>query len=573
MGQAIVRRRYALICALSLLLCLPLVKPWLDMGTIDDVSYTRSAQLLAQTGHIVYNGWAAPILGWHLYWGALFIKIFGFSFNVTRLSTLPIAMLSAFLSQRSMVRSGLTEWNATLATLTLVLSPLFLPLSFSYMTDIGGYLVLVLCFYACLRTLEAETEAQACCWIAFAAISNSIGGTIRQIGWLGLLVIIPSTLWILRGRRRVLLCGLISMVFGLAIMVGAMEWYKHQPGILPEPIFRRPLTRNKLRSMLRYMARILFDAPLFLLPVLLLFVPKVQWKNREVRITFLCVGLLVVAALLFIQPSPTAWLEPPIGNYVTEHGVVDGNFIKGSRPVVLTENIRFFLTTLVLAGLAAIAAVLMWPPAADHHESEGPLAWKTLFQLTGPFLAAYLILMTSRASVEMVFDRYLVPILFLLLLALTRYYQERISLRLPRYAFGLLAIVAIYSVSVTHDMFAMLRARLNAARELEARNVPASEIDGGWEFNSWTVLMRTPMLRTDNGATAATRQQNDPNVDCEPEFSEYVPIGRPEFALSYDPNACGGPVGVPAVHYREWLGPRDVSIYVISTQRQQPKMT
>lgn len=69
MGTAIKRRLWALGCALSLLLCVPLVKPWLDMGTIDDVSYTRSAQLLAETGHIIYNGWAAPILGWHLYWG------------------------------------------------------------------------------------------------------------------------------------------------------------------------------------------------------------------------------------------------------------------------------------------------------------------------------------------------------------------------------------------------------------------------------------------------------------------------------------------------------------------------
>ena len=142
MGTAIKRRVWAIGCALSLLLCVPLVRPWLNMGTIgDDTSYTRSAQLLAATG---YNGWATAMLGWQLYWGALFIKMFGFSFNVVRLSTLPVAMATAFFSQRSMVRAGLTEWNATLATLTLVLSPLFLPLTFSYMSDIGGFFVLVL---------------------------------------------------------------------------------------------------------------------------------------------------------------------------------------------------------------------------------------------------------------------------------------------------------------------------------------------------------------------------------------------------------------------------------------------
>jgi Dolichyl-phosphate-mannose-protein mannosyltransferase len=174
MGTAIRRRLRALGCALSLLLCLPLVKPWLDMGTVDDVSYTRSAQLLAQTGHIVYNGWATAMLGWQLYLGAAFIKLFGFSFNVTRLSMFPVAMVTAFISQRSMVRAGLSERNATLATLTLVLSPMFLPLAFSYMSDVPGLLIIVLCFYGCLRALQANSDANASLWLAFSAVAGLV---------------------------------------------------------------------------------------------------------------------------------------------------------------------------------------------------------------------------------------------------------------------------------------------------------------------------------------------------------------------------------------------------------------
>src|SRR5579875_1597907 len=104
MATASRRRLGAFSVVLSLLVCMLIVRPWLQMGTIgDDVSYTRTAQLLAATGHVVYNGWATAMLGWQLYWGALFIKLFGFSFNVTRMSMLPIAMATAALSQRSMV--------------------------------------------------------------------------------------------------------------------------------------------------------------------------------------------------------------------------------------------------------------------------------------------------------------------------------------------------------------------------------------------------------------------------------------------------------------------------------------
>lgn len=56
------------------------------MSLNDDWSYIWSARLLAETGHIQYNGWATAMLGWQLYLGALFIKIFGFSFSIVRIA-------------------------------------------------------------------------------------------------------------------------------------------------------------------------------------------------------------------------------------------------------------------------------------------------------------------------------------------------------------------------------------------------------------------------------------------------------------------------------------------------------
>src|SRR5215472_7759713 len=200
----------ALACALSLLFCLPLVKPWVEIGIHDEPSYVRTAQVLAQTGHVIYNGWSGPILGWHVYLGAAFIKLFGFSFTAVRLSTLPIAMLTTFLGQRTMLRCGVSQWNAALAMLTLVFTPLFLPLAFTFLTDIGGLLVIILCFYGCVRSIHEDSDTRASMWLAFAALSNALGGSIRQTCWLGLLVMIPSALFLLRRRRSVLIWGCVS---------------------------------------------------------------------------------------------------------------------------------------------------------------------------------------------------------------------------------------------------------------------------------------------------------------------------------------------------------------------------
>jgi hypothetical protein len=96
------------------------------MGFVDDGPYILMAHILAVTGHIAYNGWATAIVGWQLYLGAVFIKLFGFSFTAVRCCTRLVTMSLAFVLQRTLVRCNITEGNATLGTLALVISPLYL---------------------------------------------------------------------------------------------------------------------------------------------------------------------------------------------------------------------------------------------------------------------------------------------------------------------------------------------------------------------------------------------------------------------------------------------------------------
>jgi hypothetical protein len=167
----------AVLCALLVLACELLSRPFTTMGVGDDGPYIVMARNLATTGHFAYNGWAAPMIGWQLYIGAAFIKLFGSSFTAVRSSTVFIAMLMAFVMQRALVRAGISEPNATLGTLTLVLSPMYLMLSATYMTDIFGLFAVILCLYCCLRALHAATERSAIAWLFFAVLTNAICGT------------------------------------------------------------------------------------------------------------------------------------------------------------------------------------------------------------------------------------------------------------------------------------------------------------------------------------------------------------------------------------------------------------
>ncbi|MGC9198743.1 MAG: glycosyltransferase family 39 protein [Acidobacteriaceae bacterium] len=269
----------ALFCSLAVLVCALVSRPYAGMGIDDDCPYALMAQHLAKTGHIVYNGWATAMLGWQLYVGAAFIKLFGFSFTAVRMSTLLVAVVMAWLLQRTLALAGINERNATLGTLALVLSPLFLALSVTYMTDIFGLFAVVICLYGCLRALRASTDCATIAWLCFAVATNAALGTARQVAWLGILVVVPSALYVLgrRGawpkRQRVLFAGGGAAAAGALFIFACMRWFSRQPYTMPEHLIPRVFP---VAHALKNLTKLFLDAPFLLLPVFAIFLPQIR---------------------------------------------------------------------------------------------------------------------------------------------------------------------------------------------------------------------------------------------------------------------------------------------------------
>ena len=107
----------------------------------DDWSFVRSLEALRQ-GRLIATGWGpegapgGPSLIVHLLWGWLFSFLFGSSMTSLRASVLTMGALAS-MSLFVLLRSLKTPvWLALLSTLTLILNPLFLSQSFSFMTDV-----------------------------------------------------------------------------------------------------------------------------------------------------------------------------------------------------------------------------------------------------------------------------------------------------------------------------------------------------------------------------------------------------------------------------------------------------
>ena len=565
----------ALFCALAVLLCELVSRPYADMGVCDDGSYILIAQKLALTGHIVYNGWVAAMLGWQLYVGAAFIKLFGYSMTHVRLSTWLVAMASAFMLQRTLVRAALSERNATIGTLALALSPLFLALSATFMSDMFGLFSIVLCLYGCLRALAGPSPRSMIRWLCFAVFANVVFGSARQISWLGALVMVPSALFLLRANRRVLLAGAAATLAGVVIIVGCMHWFMQQPYIQPTDRFIGAIPLGFLSGQVIHA---LFDLPFLLLPVIALFFPALR-RNRP---AFLATLAALAVAYLFLAVYPSHLrgnflLEPALGDWVDVHGRYGFVALQGEQPILLHRSVQALLTFVSIGGLLGLASLwlqrLSVSPATQSSSSISTLTWKQLGVLLVPFTLAYVLLILLRLGSLVFLDRYLLAVLVVLLLFLVRFYQERVGLELPRASLLLVGISAIYGIVVTHNTFALARARVALAAELRSAGVPDTAVDNGWEYNFPLQIQRSGYVndyRIVKPAHAYVPAAAPPMGICQAVWWDKIPDIRPVYGISFDPHTCNGPTPFAPVHYSQWLASTGTLYVVRYTAPPQP---
>ncbi len=558
----------AIFCALAVLLCALISRPYAGMGVSDDGTYILMAQHLAATGHIAYNGWATAMLGWQLYLGAAFIKLFGFGFTTVRMSTLLVAIVTAWLLQRTMVLAGVNERNATLGTLALVLSPQYLMLSVTYMSDIFGLFAVVACLYACLRALQSRIDGAAVAWLCLAVVTNALCGTARQIAWLGTLVMVPSALFLLRLRRRVLAAGLAATVAGAAFIFACMQWFQRQPYSVPEHL---AVHAGREFEILSSFFHAFLTVPLLLLPIVVPFVPELRRNiRRSINAAFAtslgCILILLVLHRMHAPARPV--LEPYLQDWLIPYGFGDTD-LQGRVPIFLGLSTRLVLTVASLGGMLGIIESIFHPRQARLEPNlPRTLPWEHLCVLLAPFTVAYTLILIPRASsAHGIYGRYLLEPAAVALPWVVRHYQDRIRVRLPTAALFLAAIVAIYSVVIVHDRFAFYRARVVLAAEIRADGVPDTSVEYGWEYDFLTELrhashINEPLIVTP--ADAYSRRAPAPSGACPKSWElDMVPHVHPLYGISFDPNACYGPAPFAPVHYSRWPYPSPGTLYVV----------
>lgn len=550
--------RNGLLCAFIFAACYWTAWPIAEMGFDDDWSYIKSAQVFAQTGHFVYNGWATAMLGWQIPWGALFIRLFGFSFTAVKLSTFPVAIATLLLFHAIQLRFHIGERNAVIGTLALGLSPLFMPLAASYMTDIPGLFVILLCLYCCQRAVAARTNASTVAWLSLAAASNVVGGTVRQIAWLGALVMVPSAGWLLRKRRGVLPATSLLWTATIASVLYFMDRFARQPYSVPESI------SFKL-SPVPMLVGILGEA---LCLTLMVYPVLVAWVGQICRIDFPKFAFIAFFVLVCtgIQWS-TSWTLPWSPNLLAEEFSKAPTFAGWNfNSFLLPMGGRKIISLLVLATALAFAAVARGSGRGSEDSSTDTFRCE-IFWLFTPFVLSYFVLLIPRASESEAFDRYMLSIMPFVIIWLIRLHQESIAPELPMSSIVTLALFTVLSIAGTHDWFALQRARLAAIGEVRASGVPRTEIQGDFEYDGWTQVengghINNPMVKVPRGAYNPDPQLTQVADGCQPWYAPRMPLVQPKYTALYLPKGCLLRPEYPTIQFRAWLPPFHRAVYV-----------
>jgi Dolichyl-phosphate-mannose-protein mannosyltransferase len=311
-----------ILCSAALLLCLAIANPFVNSAFNDDWSFSHVALKLAATGHFQYNGWGAPTIVFQSAWAAMFIRFFGFSFNILRAVTLPFSVgfvcLTYFLS-RSV---GLRRKFAAFAALAVAVSPLFLPLSASFMTESYACFFTLLCLYAAIRSGQSGSRPSALIWLWILAISGTCGGSDRQTVWIAPLLLMPYLCFLNRSSKRFLLhAGLAYATCLAALAVVTFNFgQRYAATELSKTEWLSTIYLNGTTAA-HYIMSILLVSALMCLPAFLCLQPL--WTRLSARA---CSMILLVCAVAFDYLrsglGPDLGVAPFLGNILTRFGVL-----------------------------------------------------------------------------------------------------------------------------------------------------------------------------------------------------------------------------------------------------------
>lgn len=527
------------------LACILVANPFNEVGFCDDWSYGSVAMTLARTGRLQYNGWGSPLVLFQSFWAVPWLRVFGFSSQVLQASMVPISLGFVLMIYAVGRQIGLPPALAAFASMATGTSPLFLPLAASFMTDACGCFFAMLCIYLALRGAYAEGPAAAR-WSWWLALVGTVGGANRQIVWIAPLTLIPYLGWVHRRSSRLRAHAVAAWLVCVASILVVIYFFGQPYGPLQlhsgQILW---LLRNQWATSTKLFVSLVLVYVLVSIPVLFCFLPLTSYRSPKLLLILIASSLCA-----FTQLALTGLLAPYGTNILSPSGVTTGTQEFFGKPQLQPLWARLFLSVLVNSCILTVfvKAGRNW---TGPDGTAGRLRQDRSLHVFGIFSAGYLVLLFPGVLSQLAFDRYMLPLIPLLMLTALPYFS-RFKRPIPVVAWACLALFAAYGIAATHDYFAAERTRTIAAEQLEKSGIRRDLISAGFEYDGWTQVERSGYVRA---AQYGDWQVDDSDKGFWFEFWSHTPDFRPDFVVL---NSYSGEFvrrGLFQINFCAWIPP------------------
>ncbi len=622
--------RIAAALAVGIIALIVLLRPFANVPMNDDFTYARTAEALGRTGHVVYNAWGSPLLWPQMAYGALVVKVWGFSWTHLALTGVALAGVTAGLFYLLLRACRIAAPIAVLGVAALTLNPIYLSVAPSFMTDIPSLALLLAPLLLLVRSVKRNPSGaltlDAPRYLA-ASVLAIVAGSNRQISWVAFLGAQAALLALLpASERKKILLGVGVLLDGAII---ANYWFALQPYTITVDV------QEGVRQFIKYPQETVLHVGKFLnlmgllaLPLALLALPSLLKKeappapnNGGAKGGFVLSGSPIIggggglrASFLSFIISPLFltfgfWLAivaipwrgrfPTVSygvfcyaQYFTSRGVLVGGTPGYSRrPVTIPD----FLVPVMLVGGAFALVVLSllavrWTREAWARRGAQSAALPVSHVAVCALMTATLIQIAASIpwySQVFIFDRYLLLLLpgplTLLGAAATQTLRDRQAAKgeparliksgkgLPIGALAVAAFTATLGVLYAQEYFAYTHARAELYGFLTARGVRPQQINGGFEMDADAQVqargyINHPFLTDPKGAYQPNRKAAHISL-----MPEYFPDVDPFYRLSTDsvvePTEDIYPEPVRVARYHSWLPPFTRAMYVYRVKR------
>lgn len=522
-------RNLAIIMAGWLLLVV-LLPPKHDYPIIDDPVYAESVRGMLYTGTFVRPEWTQASLVGLTVWGAGWSKLFGFSFSTLTASTLALALagLLAFYGIARLVK--VPPGAALLGTGLLAFNPIFLHLSYSFMTDVPLISLMLVACYLYIKGLQARRSVAIVAWMVAGSLVAMWAFYVRQFAVFVpvaffLYILIEGVLTRKWGWRRIWQLAGVLVPSGVILLL----WYLAERNVPPNAGALHAAGLNSRFLFKEPWLRVILLRTLILLPVVglsawaALDLGVFKWRlarrsqvektgfEIDLRVRVIRLVLVIAAAMavlwglynlalpgevwtigmnqgpfsfrvwgLSVDFPPEFYTFGLLGNIIRVDGI---DFYQYEQQIVMPPEawraiwaLGIFLGILLIARIAI--AFVDWVASLFRQKLKIEAAPQIACYLTGAAVFIGTVAFTAD-----IFDRYVVGFIPFVILFVVR---GALGWKRLAWVYSIAAFLALstFSFLLQADFVDHNNARWEAGYWLRDHVQPAL-VGGGWDWNGW----------------------------------------------------------------------------------------